>query len=165
MRRAEGDRGASVVVALAGIATAVVVLVASTITLAVVEAADEGREPAAVRALFERDNIAFLAIGWTSAAFYAGIAVSSLGTGSLPRALGWIAAALAVLFPICFFGIFSESDEGGVLGGIFFLGLVINFFWILATSIVMLRSSPATGTADGSSSELREEQGVREPSG
>ena len=148
LRAAEADRGASIVVALAGIATAVIVLVSSMIFLALIEAADEGREPAAVRALFELDELIFLAMGWTSAAFYGGIALSSLANRSLPRALGWIAVGLALLFPICFFGIFSESDDGGVLGGIFFLGIVINFFWIRATSIVMLTSS-STSTPPG----------------
>jgi len=153
LRAAEADRGPSIVVALAGIATAVIVLVSSMVFLALIEAADEGREPAAVRALFELDELIFLAIGWTSAAFYGGVAVSSLANGSLPRVLGWIAAGLAVLFPICFFGIFSESDDGGILGGIFFLGILINFIWILATSIVMLRSrtgaTPAGPTVTG----------------
>jgi hypothetical protein len=41
---------------------------------------------------------------------------------------------------ICFLGVFSEDDEGGVLGGIFFIGILVNFLWILATSIVMLRT-------------------------
>jgi hypothetical protein len=143
LRRAEADRGPSILVALGGLGTAVLILVESGVFLALIEAADEGREPEAVRALFELDEIVFIVIGWTSAAFYLGAAMSSLATGSLPRWLGWIAAALAALFPVAFLGVFSESDEGGVLGGIFFIGILINFLWILATSIVMLRSKAA----------------------
>ena len=142
LRRAEVDRGPSILVALGGVATAVIVLVSSAIFLALIEAADEGREPAAVRALFELDEVVFIVIGWTSAVFYAGAALCSLWTRSLPRWLGWVAAALAALFVIAFLGIFSEDEDGGVLGGIFFVGILVNFLWILATSIVMLRSGP-----------------------
>jgi hypothetical protein len=155
LRRAEVDRGPSILVALGGVGTAIIILVSSGVFLALIEAADEGREPAAVRALFELDEIVFIVIGWTSAAFYAGAALSSLATGSLPRWLGWLAAALATVFIIAFLGIFSENEDGGVLGGIFFAGILINFLWILATSIVMLRTGPrAPGPASERSSEL-----------
>jgi hypothetical protein len=143
LRGAEADRGPSILVALGGLGTALMILVANGVFLALVEAADEGREPAAVRALFELDEIVFIGIGWTSAAFYAGAALSSLATGSLPRWLGWIAAALAVVFVVAFLGVFSRDDEGGVLGAIFFIAILVNFLWILATSIVMLRASPS----------------------
>jgi Domain of unknown function (DUF4386) len=147
LRRAEPDRGPSILAALGGVGSALIILVSSGGFLALIEAADEGREPAAVRALFELDEIVFIVIGWTSAAFYAGVALSSLSTRSLPRWLGWTAAALAVVFVVGFLGVFSESDEGGVLGVIFFIGLLFNFLWILATSILMLRASPrAEGT-------------------
>jgi hypothetical protein len=138
LRRAELEPGASVLVVLGGLGTALVVLVAGTVYLSVVDAADAGREPAAVRALFELDETVFTTLGIPSSAFYAGIALSALGTRSLPAWLGWIAAALAVLFPITLLGIFSESDEGGVLGGVFFGAFIVNFLWILAASIVML---------------------------
>jgi len=150
LRAAETDRGPSILVALGGLGTAVIILVASGVFLALVEAADEGREPAAVRALFELDELMFLFIGWTAAAFYLGVALSSLATGSLPRWLAWIAAALTAVFVIGFFGIFSEGDDGGVLGWIFFIGILVNFLWILATSIVMLRSQPTAGGAAAS---------------
>jgi hypothetical protein len=147
LRRAEADFGPSILVALGGVGSALIILVSSGVFLALIEAADEGREPAAVRALFELDEIVFIVIGWTSAAFYAGAGRSSLSTGSLPRWLGWIAAALAVVFVVAFLGVFSRDDEGGVLGAIFFIGILVNFLWILAASILMLRASPrAEGT-------------------
>jgi hypothetical protein len=142
LRQAETDRGPSILVVLGGVATAALILVSEGVFLALIEAADEGREPEAVRALFELDEVIFIGIGWSSAVFYAGAALSSLSTRSLPRALGWIAAALVAVFVVAFLGIFSESDEGGVLGGIFFGGILVNFLWILATSIVMLRAKP-----------------------
>jgi hypothetical protein len=143
LRRAEADRGPSVLVALGGLGSAVMILVANGVFLALIEAADEGREPAAVRALFELDEVIFIGIGWTSAVFYVGAALSSLGTGALPRWLGWIAAALAAVFVVGFLGVFSTDDEGGVLGAILFIGILVNFLWILAASIVMLRARPS----------------------
>lgn len=140
LRAAEADRGASTLVLLGGVGTATIILVANAVLFALIEASDANREPDAIRALFELDQSVFLGIGWTSAAFYLGVAFSSLATGSLPRWLGWIAAVLAVTFVVGFLGIFSESDEGGVLGAIFFIGLLVNFLWILATSVVMLRA-------------------------
>jgi hypothetical protein len=147
LRRAETERGASVLVLLGGVASSAVILVAGTVYYALVNAADDARGPVAVRALFELQETVFLAVGWTLAIFYAGAALSSLGARSLPAWLTWPAALLAVLFPICLLGLFSEEDEGGVLGGIFFIALVVNFLWILAASIVMFRARPVPGPA------------------
>ena len=143
LRAAEADRGASILVALGGVGTAALVLIANGAFLALIEAADEGREPAAVRALFELDEVIFLSFGWTSAAFYLGAALSSLATRSLPRWLGWGAALIAALFVIASLGVFSKDDEGGALGFVFFLVFLLNLLWILATSILMLRERPA----------------------
>jgi hypothetical protein len=142
LRAAEVDRGPSTLVALGGLGTAVIVLLGNGVLFALVEAAHDGREPEAVRALFQLNDTLFLGIGWTSAAFYLGAALSSLSTGSLPRWLGWTAAVLALVFVVGFLGIFSESDQGGALGAVFFIGLAVNFLWILAASIVMLRTGP-----------------------
>jgi hypothetical protein len=142
LRAAEIDRGPSILVVLGGVGTTTIILLANSVLFALVDAADAGREPDAIRGLFELDQTLFLGIGWTSAAFYLGAALSSLATGSLPRWLGWVAAVIALLFVVGFLGIFSESDEGGALGALFFIGLLVNFLWILATSIVMLRSRP-----------------------
>jgi hypothetical protein len=142
LRRAEADRGPSVLVLLGGVGSALIILIASMSYYAVVEAADSGRDPVAVRALFELQNTVFVAIGWTTAIFYLGVALSALGTRSLPAWLTWPAVLLAALFPITLLGLISRDDEGGVLGGILFIGLLLNFIWILAASIVMLRARP-----------------------
>ena len=89
LRAAETERGASILVALAGAGTAVIVLVADGVFHALVEAADQGRDPEAVRALFELDQTLFAGLVWTSAAFYTGVALSSLGTGQ-PAALAGV---------------------------------------------------------------------------
>ena len=147
LRTAEPERGASVLVLLGGLGSALMILVANGVFLALIEAADEGREPEAVRALLELDEMMFIGIAITSAAFYAGAALSALQTRSLPAWLGWVAAGLAVVFPLALLGVFSERDEGGVLGGVFFIAVLVNFLWVLATSIVMLREARAGGAA------------------
>jgi hypothetical protein len=145
LRRVEPDRGASLLVLLGGIGSVILVLVANGVFLALVDAADEGREPAAVRALFELDQWILPAIAVTSAVFYAGAALSALVTAALPRSLAWIAAALAIAFPIALLWIFSGDDEGGALGFIFFIALLVNFLWILATSVFMWRARTTPG--------------------
>jgi hypothetical protein len=150
LRAAERERGASVLVLLGGVGSALMILVATGVFLALIEAAHEGRELEAVRALFELDQMMFIGIGITSAAFYAGAALSALQTRSLPAWLGWVAAGLAVVFPLAQLGVFSEGDDGGALGAIFFIAILVNFLWVLATSIVMLREAGARGTAASS---------------
>jgi hypothetical protein len=149
LRSLEPGRGPSVLVPLAALGSAIMILVANGVLLAAVEAADEGREPEAVRALFELDEIIFVPIGFTTALFYAGAALSALPTGGLPRWLGWVAAVLAIVFPLALLGLFSEADEGGVLGGVFFGALLVNFLWILITSIVMVRGSSISRAGPG----------------
>lgn len=139
LRAAEPERGPSTLVALGGAATAAILIVANTIFFALVDAADAGREDTAVRALFELDQTVFLGVIWALAAFHVGTALSIMGTGGLPRWLGWWAAILPVLLVVGFLGIFSQSDDGGALGGVAFLGVILNVFWVLAASIAMLR--------------------------
>ena len=139
LRAGEPERGASVVTLLAGLGSSIIIIIGSMVLYALIDAADDGREPAAIRALFELSDPLFIGIGFTTIAFYAGVALSARAGRTLPAPLYWLAAILAVLFTVALLGLFSEDDDGGVLGGIFFLGLLINFVWILATSIVMLR--------------------------
>jgi hypothetical protein len=143
LRRAEPEPGPSLLALLGGLALSGVVLVSSGVYYALVEASDEGREPAALRALFELDNFIFLPAGFALVALYAGIALSSLSTRSLPAWLAWAAAAFSAVFAVSMLGLFSDNDEGGVLGIVFFLALLAQFLWIVGASIVMLgRGSP-----------------------
>jgi MFS family permease len=145
LRVFERGPGPSIMVALGGVGSAVVILVANGILLALVYAAEEGREPAAVRALFELDQTVFLALGFTSAVFYAGVALSALLTRSLHEWLCWVALVLATVFPLSALAVFSEDEEGGVLGGIFFFAVIVNFLWILVVSALLVRQPPGPG--------------------
>jgi hypothetical protein len=149
LRRAEPESGASLVALLGGLALSTIVLVSDGIYLALVEAADEGREPEAIRALLELDSIIFIPAGFALIALYGGVALSAIPTRSLPSWLGWSAAVFAVLFAVTLLGVFSRDDEGGVLGIAFFLGLLAQFLWVVAASIVMItRARKAPRVAD-----------------
>jgi hypothetical protein len=138
LRRAEPEGGPSLLALLGGLVLSGIVLVSSGVYYALVEASDEGREPAALRALFELDNFIFLPAGFAFVALYAGIGLSSLSTRSLPAWLGWSAAAFAAVFAVSMLGLFSDNDDGGVLGIVFFMALLAQFLWVVAASIVML---------------------------
>lgn len=142
LRRAEAEPGASVLVALGGLGSAVVILVSRGIFLALVDAAHEGRaggRPRPVRAGRDRLPRHRLDVGRLLRRRGALVA----GHGEPAPLVGWLAALVAAVFMVAFFGIFSEDDEGGVLGGIFFVAILVNFIWILVASIVLLREQGA----------------------
>ena len=154
LRAAERAGGPSVLVILGGLGSAVVILIANAIVLAMVDAADEVREPVAVRALYELDQSILFALGFTSAVFYSGAAISALRTRALPVWLAWSALVLATLFVVSLLGVFSEDEEGGALGALFFLALLLNFIWVLAASVVLLapehqRAAVPRGATEG----------------
>ena len=139
LRRAEGEAGPSVLALLGGVATTVMILVTTGVVLALVNAADEEAGDDALRALLELDSTLFIPTGFFFAAFHVGAGLSILGTGVLPRWLGWASLAIAIVFLVSLFGMFSEDDEGGPLGIIYFLCLLASLLWALATSILLLR--------------------------
>jgi hypothetical protein len=138
LRRSEAEPGASIVVLIGGVALAAVDFVGNGVYLALVQASHEGREPDAIRALLELDSAVFVPAGFALAALYAGVALSALPTGSLPRWLGWSAAGFAAIFLVALLGVFSGDDEGGPLGIVFFLALLAQFLWVIAASVVMI---------------------------
>ena len=114
--------------------------------LALVEAADQEREEAAIRALLELDNTLFTGSIFLMVVFHTGVALSAIPRRSLPVWLGWWAAALALLLMIALLGIFSEDYDSTPLFGILLpLGLLATLLWVLTASVVMLRR---TGRAD-----------------
>lgn len=146
LRAFERGPGPSIMVALGGVGSATVILIANGILLALVDAAEEGREPAAIRTLFELDQSVYLALAFTSAVFYAGVALSALLTRSLHEWLCWVALVLATVFPLSALGIFSHGDdEGGALGVVFSFAVIVNFLWILVVSALLVRQPPGPG--------------------
>jgi hypothetical protein len=128
-------------VAACGTAVTVGSLVATAVTLALVQSAHEQREAAAVRALFELDELVLLPFAFAVAGFLAAAAMAMPG-----RALGRTAAVLAGLIVVGLLGLFSEDEaEGGPLGIALTLGLLAHYLWILSAGVSMARVPQATG--------------------
>jgi hypothetical protein len=116
-----------------------VALVAGGVTLALIAAADDGSSLAAVRALFELDETLFIPAGWGLALFLLSAAVGSLTTRALPAWLGWSAAVLGAGFLVGLLGVMSADDEGGPLGIVYFIDLMLAARWVLAAAVALLR--------------------------
>lgn len=140
IRAAEGERAASSIGVLVGAVVFVsMTLVAAGVSLALVAAAREGRDEAAVRALFELDNVLFVPAGFALAVFLLSTAAGVVSTRALPTWLGWAAAALGAGFVVSSLGVLSADDEGGPLGFAFFIDLMLSMLWVLATAVALLR--------------------------
>jgi hypothetical protein len=138
LRRAEPAAGASMVALMGGLGFSVIEIGRHGAFLALVEAADKGRESAAIRALLELDNTLFTGSIFALVAFHAGVALSVIPLRSLPAWLGWWAAALALLFTVAALGIFSDDYEGPLFDVLLPLGLLAHLLWLLMASVVML---------------------------
>lgn len=161
--RRGGAEAAAVVTAVAAGAVAVLVLVASGVYLALVYAAESGRE-GAVDALFGLDNTIFVPLAFPLAAFHAAAAIGIITTAVLPRWLGWASAVIALAFLVGVLGMFDAAHDGGDIGIVFFIGLLAAFLWALATSIYMWLRAEGTGERVQVSREPRVHADATEPS-
>jgi hypothetical protein len=109
---------------------AVGITIDSTVYLALAESADD-IDPTAVQALQALWDNDFLPIALGTTIFLISAAGSILRTGALPRWLGWVGIALAVLS-------FTPIGWVAFLGG----GL-----WVAALAIVLMRRPPAVEAA------------------
>jgi hypothetical protein len=146
LRRA-GAEGLGIVTLVAAGATSALVLAANATLLALVYAAEEAREPEAVRALFELDNVMFVPLFFPLIVFHGAAALGIVVTRALPTWLGWVSALVALAYVVGLLGVFDADHEGGALGILVFIGLLVSFLWVLVTSIFMLRArySPEAG--------------------
>jgi hypothetical protein len=110
-------------------------------SFALVEAADNSREPAAIRALLELDNTLFTGSVVFLVAFHAGVALSAIPLRSLPSWLAWWAATLALLFAVALLGIFSDDYEGPLFDIFLPIALLGHLLWVLTASVRMLQSA------------------------
>ena len=143
LRAAETERGPSVLVALGGMGSALIIFIEATVNYALTEAVQARRDPAAVIALFELEEIVFVGIFFTAIIFYAGVALCERGVRTLPAWAGIGAAILTLAFVVGSIGLATTSDDGGAFGAIGWIGLLVNFIWVLAVSIWMLRDTSA----------------------
>lgn len=140
LRRWEGPAGMfAALVLAAGAAMVAVMLVSGGLHMALVQYASGGQpDPAGLPALTVLNEWVGGAIVPAGVAMFLGAAVAILTTGALPRWLGWLAAATALLLLISLAGIFQTTPDGGMIGIVGFGGFLLFLVWILATSVVLL---------------------------
>jgi hypothetical protein len=149
LRRAGSAPEASALVLLGGVAVYAGVQVESAAHLALANAADAGRDPAAVRALFELAEVMLVPLRFALAALFGGIALTAIPVAALGRRLGWTAAGLAVLLVVGLLGVFAGAEDDGPLVPILVLGRLGALVWVLWASIAMLRPARADALAGG----------------
>ena len=140
LRRWEGPAGMFAAMFLtAGAALVTLMLVSAGLYRALVQYASGGQpDPAVLPALTVLNDWVGAAIVPAGVAMFLGAAMAILTTRALPRWLGWLAAATAVLLLISLAGVFQTSPEGGVVGIAGFGGFLLFLVWVLATSVVLL---------------------------
>jgi hypothetical protein len=140
LRRWEGPAGMfAALVLTAGAAVVALMLVSGGLQLALVQYASGGQpDRTALPALAALNDWVGGAIVPASVAMFLGAAVAILTTRALPRWLGWLAAAAALLLLISLAGIFQTTPGEGVVGIAGFSGFLLFLVWVLATSVVLL---------------------------
>ncbi|HYH77156.1 MAG TPA: hypothetical protein VD841_06605, partial [Arthrobacter sp.] len=93
--------------------------------------------PAVLPALADLNQWVGAAILPPSVAMLLGATLAILTTRALPRWLGWLAAATAVLQLISLAGVFQTTIEG-VVAIAALAGFLLFLVWVLATSVALL---------------------------
>jgi hypothetical protein len=148
LRSSEGEQaGLSVLVVAGGVVFSILMLVASGVTFALATAGREQRDPAALRALFELDEVVFLPAAFGLAVFLLAAGAGIVAGRSLPAWLGWSAVALGAGYLVGALGLLSTDDDGGPLGIVYFLDLLLTMLWIVGASVALLRPHPRASVA------------------
>ncbi len=131
LRRAEGEGGWLSAVAFGGGLLSVAVKLASApAVIAAYYRASEGLDPQLAAALVDMNNASFVVTWATNAVLLAATAIVVIGTGALPRWVGWMAAVLSAGLLVGA----AVPTSGGA-----FLPMLLFMIWILATSVVLIR--------------------------
>jgi hypothetical protein len=135
LRTFEGEPGHWTAIAFgSGIATAVMLMAASTPVLAAAAAAD-ALEPSAAQALGVVEYAFFIGAGITAAVLLTSTGLLAVRTGGLPAWLGWASLVVALLLLIN-------------IGPIAFIAIVIGFpLWVLVTSVLLWRRRERAASA------------------
>jgi hypothetical protein len=134
LREAEGPRGWLATTALGAGLVDVTIKLGS---LAPGKAADGFAETTAThQALEEMNNVAFIATMLPLSVLMAAVAVITLHSGGLPRALGWLAAVTAPLLLVN--GMFLDAEFGPAF--------LLFLLWTLLASVVLTVRPTAVGS-------------------
>lgn len=140
LRRAEGRGGMFAgLLAIGGAVFAAIIMTSEGLYLAMVTGtAQIAEDPAVFTTLAVlNDWVGFAGIP-AGAALFLGAAAAIVGTHTLPRWLGWWAAAVSVLLIVSLGSVFQEDIDDAGLAWAGFAAFILMMLWTLAVSIVLL---------------------------
>jgi hypothetical protein len=141
LRAAEGGEGRLSAAAFGGGVVGVALLAAGLCVLngLAFKADDIQAEPNLVRALFDVSNALFGMSGVGFAVLFGAASCSAARSGALPPFLYWLGSATALVQVLGLLTLFVESGELAAGGAIAFVGPLLSFVWVLATSVTIMR--------------------------
>lgn len=104
---------------------------------------EEGLDPQLARYLFDEGNFGFATLWVFLAGFLFTVGIVTLRDGALPRWLGWLGLLTAVALLIS--RAFWDSPSGAI-----FVPYMLFYLWLIAASIVLIRSAGSSARAGSS---------------
>jgi hypothetical protein len=154
LRAAEGNTGRlSAVLFGGGLVTAATFIVTLTFVGGAAFRPEE-TSPELTRTLDDLSFLAFAPGACAVVAFFAATAALTLRTRALPAWLGWLAVVPAISNALTVGGVFTDSGPFSGDGIFSYLGFFSFLVWILAASIVLVRSAGARPAAIGATGRL-----------
>ena len=139
LRRTEGGSGWLSATAFGGGLMSVTIKVASAApVLAARYRAGDGLDPQLARTLQDINDASFYLSFFPLAVLLAAFAIVAIRSGALPKWLGWIAAAVGLVFIVG--GMSGSADLQSEWAG---LPMILFTFWVIAVSVVLIRRAGA----------------------
>jgi hypothetical protein len=104
--------------------------------------AGDGLDPQLARTLQDINDASFYLSFFPLAVLLAAFAIVAIRSGVLPKWLGWIAAALSLVFIVG--GMSGSADLQSEWAG---LPMILFMFWVIAASVVLIRRAGAVHPA------------------
>jgi hypothetical protein len=144
LRRAEGGSGWLSATAFgAGLMSVTIKVASAAPVLAARYRAGDGLDPQVARTLQDINDASFYLSFFPLAVLLAAFAIVAIRSGALPKWLGWIAAALGLVFIVG--GMSGSVDLHSEWAG---LPMILFTFWVIAASVVLIRRAGAPRPAE-----------------
>ena len=135
LRRAEGESGCLSATAFgAGVMSITIKVASAAPVLAARYRAGDGLDPQLARTLQDINDASFGLSFFPLAVLLAAFAIVAIRSNTLPRWLGWIAAAFGLAFIVG--GMAGTTDLQSEWAG---LPMILFTFWVIAASVVLFR--------------------------
>ena len=102
-------------------------------------------DDAALAALFDLGTAIVYPTGFALVVSLTAPSLAILRTRTLPAWLGWFGLAVALVQLLAQLAIFTDPDTVSPLGVLTFIGFILLQMWVLATTIVLMRSPTSDG--------------------